>query len=382
MSSALAAYLNNETMSNFNPNSSLVRDDADVSILPVFLDALYTGPVNDLFFQASTDTPGEGWMSDNPVGVMGCTEQHQFCDASGSQECTALSGYWENGKTTMFDGTQNEVASWLFYAIENNFLWHMAGDLGGDALAASLFVSQGSWRDSSPLPDGQWQNEVVGWHQFIMARMQKLIVEIAAGPQIDSATGYTVADFGQYMEDFPRSELLIYDVCKNVKIRDSSFYSWNTVGVVVIIVVGLAIIFTSLFLESIVGFIQKRTRRWAYKRQDWIQDHVVHLQRHGYEKSVAHVSWTGHEHSVPTTERKEKFASLSRHSLPVTQPGNVYSVGSPKSSTAPFVNVRQTVSPVSSPGLVSQTPLSPESSSNSGYFQRMPPQYPSAGNPV
>ena len=370
--SALTGYVNNETMSNFNPNSSLVRKDADVSVISIDLDALYSGPVDDLLYQASTTDSSGDWISDNPVGVMGCTEQHRFCDAEDSTKCTDLNGFYENGKSTLFTGTQGQVAGWLYYAIQNNFLWHMVQDLGEEALGASLFATQGFWRDSSPLPNGQWENEAVGWHQFIMARMQKLIVQIAAGPQVDSATGYTVANLEPYMEDYDDSELMLYDVCKNVKIRDSSFYSWNVIGVVVIIVVGVIIIATSLFLEPIVSRILKRTKRWRHKREDWIQDHVVHLQRHAYEKSVGHVSWKGHEDSVPTTEHRETFASLSRHSLnSVAKPAGVYS------ADAPTVSVKTAGSPGISPSLAPSSPtfsLRGSPVSNGDYFQTMPPR--------
>ena len=396
--SAFIDYLGNASQSTIFVNSSLNRTDADVTILPIFLDAFYSAPVDDLLYQASAsgaeeDPYGYGstvYPSDKPVGVMGCMEQHQFCRAD-TDVCTAMTGYWDAGDEGVFDvgSPQLAIAGWLYASIIENALWHMVGDLNGEALLANIYVTQGNGQLSASMPKGTWQKEVLAWHQFIMARMQKLIVEVAAGPQIDEVLGYSDADIQQFMEDWDSDTLSKYNVCKNVKVMDSNFYSWNIIGVVVIILVGLIIIFISLSIEKIASLVQKHiVKRWRHKREDWVshnqvvfvsysdlriiliywhqvQDHAVQLQRHGFEKSVGHVSWIGHSDSVPTTKEHEKFTSISRHS--VAQLPGVYSKGMP----SPQV-VEKPVSPGVSLSLAPNSPsLSPNSprSHRSGYFQ-------------
>lgn len=379
---------NNDTYSNFRPISLLQREDADVTLLAATMGAWFEEPINDLFYQANTPyqdpaTDAPYYISAGNMSMMGCTEQHQFClkvEPGGiGRKCTKLQGYSDAGDAFgPGDKEQWEVANWLYYTILNNRLSDMARDLSGDALLANLYVGTGHSTISAQLPQGQWQQEIVGWHEFIMARMQKLIVEIVAGPQIDNTLGNATDEFKKYVTPFTKEELGGYDVCSNIKVVDANFYSWNIVGVVVVIIVGILIILTSLFIEPVTGYFQRRTGRGEHKHQDWVEDHVVHIQRHAFEKSVGHVPWTGHEKDVPTTENKEKFGSLARHSV-VRSPGTVYSVGSPKSPTGPFVSVQPAASPGASPSLGTQPPMH---ESGSGYFQGMPPRYPPGASPV
>lgn len=82
--------------SSFSPIPQLQRTDADVTLVFLQNNVNYTARVDDMWFSATNRTPGsigeDGlWVADDPISVMGCTEQHQFCKSD--DECSDLSGW-------------------------------------------------------------------------------------------------------------------------------------------------------------------------------------------------------------------------------------------------------------------------------------------------
>jgi hypothetical protein len=129
-----------------------------------------------------------------------------------------------------FTGEQLAIVQHLFNSIVGNALNNMVYTLGDAALQADLRLDGAQSLYSGTLPDGQWVTEVLGWHSYMMAHMQRIMYDLAAGP--------TDPSFNQYVLKPSAENQAIFDVCANQKIRDSHFYSFSVFGLAVTLVVG------------------------------------------------------------------------------------------------------------------------------------------------
>ena len=197
-------YLDSLNNSGFDPIPELQRDDADTTIF--FLsanDIAYLAPVDDPLYSAhvqaptTLDDPAESgaqtfYYRDQPVGVLGCTQQFQFCNPNlrGDTGCTPLSGYY-----SIFDNPNITDSLWET-AAQNSSFEHFTWAIGVfgfastniDEVVASLGISALLARNSlgvglqGPLPNNQWELEVEHWIQASMALVQRTLLEQATGP--------------------------------------------------------------------------------------------------------------------------------------------------------------------------------------------------------
>lgn len=77
----------------WTPIDPLNRADADVTLVLIGTNAItYDEEVSDPVFQANQTTIGdEFWISDYFIRVVGCADQHQFCNPE-TGSCTAMNG--------------------------------------------------------------------------------------------------------------------------------------------------------------------------------------------------------------------------------------------------------------------------------------------------
>jgi hypothetical protein len=86
--SIYGSFINDALNSAFRPIPELNRTDADVMLIGIHSRALYSNPVYDPVFK-STTSPGPSakyYSSDLTIGLIGCTEQYQFCN--GHNKCS------------------------------------------------------------------------------------------------------------------------------------------------------------------------------------------------------------------------------------------------------------------------------------------------------
>ena len=138
------------------------------------------------------------WFRDNPVSVLGCAQQYQFCNPNlpANTSCTSLTGL--ELASNMTDGLwQSPAQNVSYYSIVDVF-----GDYGialddiVGALGVSSLTARNSWNDiigvQGPLPNNQWQLEVQYWHSISMALLQRFIVEQATGPTSETVYPWLV----------------------------------------------------------------------------------------------------------------------------------------------------------------------------------------------
>ena len=288
--------------SNFAPISQLNRSDADVTLVFLTNFANYPQPVTDAFFNATVPVDGAfgsstTYTAGEAIAVMGCTEQHQLCDPVTST-CSSFTGITPLGDLKQFTGEQLAIVQHLFNAIAGNALNNMVFTLGDAALQADLRLDGAQSIFSGTLPDGQWITEVLGWHSYMMAHMQKIMYDLAAGP--------TDPSFNQYVMKPSAKNQAIFDVCANQKIRDSHFYSFSVLGLVITLLVGGSIVLLNLCLSTVVGWFQRFSGKGVHRREYWRLDHSLQVQRMAYENAGIG-RWKGKHSLVPVTGKGERF---------------------------------------------------------------------------
>lgn len=332
------AGLAGQNGSDFIPISQLNRTDADVTLIFLSNFAYYPEPVTDLFFNATVPVEGSiggstTYTAGMPIAVMGCTEQHQLCDPVAGT-CSPLTGINVLGNMDQFTGEQLAIVQHVFNAITGNALNNMVFTLGDTALQADLRLDGAQSLYSGTLPEGQWMTEVLGWHSYIMAHMQRIMYDLAAGPSDPS--------FNIYVSPPSAENQAIFDVCANQKIRDSHFYSFSVLGMFITLVVGGSVVVLNLSLAVVVGWIQRITGKGIHQHEHWKLDHSLQVQRMAYENAgIGH--WKGQRSIVPVTAKGERFDKPTRAVVDGVSAASP--LFSPKMGYSPYTIVSQESSP-------------------------------------
>jgi len=237
-----------------------------------------------------------GYISDEPLSFLACTEQYQVCTSAG--ECSPQTGYYglqDTSKLPIFNSVQQSMIGLLYNADEQ--VASTIIQLGIDCLRA---VDVCILSHSLALPDDQWKTEISFWWAVTMASLQQVLVEQATGP--------TNPAYQQYMvkptEDQGAS------LCSLQKVRRSDYDSFSSLGIALILVIGGILIATDLFLASVVGHFQRGHAAANRKRLEWVQNGFLQLQRLAYQRGGMG-TWTGEENSVPLTQKNEKLGLVN-----------------------------------------------------------------------
>ena len=264
---------------------------------------VYEAPVYDPFFLATT--PGtitqDGtnyslYGADRYINVLGCTDQHQFCNPA-TGRCTELTA-WNLVDKAIYTIGLNEVqlntAVRLGLYMEAIDTYFSVNSRGANALRASETVHSNV---QVALPDDQWITEVSSWFAVSLAKLQQKTVQYATGPSYAS-------DGLQLIGPLNKDEV---NMCKNQIIRSQGgTISFSVLGISIILIVGGILIVASLVVDTLVGFI-RRTVKWKeHKSLQWILDEKLQLQRLAYEEA-GQGRWSGCAGSVPVMKEDDRI---------------------------------------------------------------------------
>lgn len=334
----------------WRPIDALKVPDSDVYIFFMSAPGIrYSAPVTDPWFSAQTpanrthanETASSFWVQDEPLGVMACAQQFQFCNPNlpESERCEPLRGLLDPRRfdtwTKIFP---SKNALDMIYWAETVFLYSIdmlsttVYYVGASALRARYGLSHGF---SGPLPANQWQLEVEHLKNGMLASLQDAFVVVANGvPE-------ALEEFRQppmANESMPRM------MCANQKIVSNAYSSFNVMGVCLILIIGTLIILLELGLEPAISWWRRRKYRKhhvldmecgsnvksghpLYSTLEWSQTSVLQLQRLAHE-SAGYGNWSGCDKTVPVTERGEVLAclDLNESEHPVLQAAKMSSV--------------------------------------------------------
>lgn len=230
------------------------------------------------------------------VNVMACADQHQFCNPNNDQctDLTSNSVAVDLATTIGLNAVQLFIVDLLAFQLNESPLDRTLARRGGSALRAQEMLHDIA---SDSLPDDQWMIEVDSWFNTGLARLQKFVVEYAAGPQY-------VAD-PAYIMKF--DDALGKSMCHNQMVLSTGdTISFSVLGLALVLIICSILILTNLVVETMVGFIQRRYKTGSYRRLQWIVDGKLQLQRMAFEEAEMG-TWSGGAAAVPVTRLGEKF---------------------------------------------------------------------------
>lgn len=273
------------------------RTDADIILYFLAANSIeYASPVDDPWFSAHRNLSYNTWASDSYQQALGCTDQYQICNPNTGQ-CYPLDGFHSEKPRPQIglNEYQNQTAA---------IIMDMEAQISGpdvievlvqDALLASRlqqFVSG----ISSPLPDHQWMLEVSWWFAITLAHLQQAIVEYATGPSPEHLLNGQAVPL--HVKGDPNSTVT-RAICNSQMIQSTGEYqNFSVLGLCCILVIGGTIMFVSLYIESLVGFVQRKLRMGQEGRSRWMADSYFQVQRMMYE-GRGYGKWKGHMDTVP-----------------------------------------------------------------------------------
>jgi hypothetical protein len=319
--STLGSFINDPMFSAFSAIPQLNRTDADVSILLLHNRAMYTYPVTDPFFKSTThrtDASAMFFTADQDLGVIGCTEQYQFCN--GALNCTAPIAWGQYDRESVkqalgYNNAQLALFDVIYHSALIIRLFSILFMLEDTALLASDLL-YGTYGVSTGLPDNQWQREIENLHNISMAAMQQSVVAHASAPDLSISYGpNSTTSYGWLKQDtLPEQQ----KICRNQKIKALGYYSFNVLGLSLTLSFGIIIIVLGSVAPSIANYWRRKahgpelpsvldmTDLPSYRTEEWkcsdpLHLHAVALKGHGVNLR------TDSERKTLSLNRKEPF---------------------------------------------------------------------------
>lgn len=319
---------------HFWPIPELVPTNSTVTLVFAVFFGLYAEPSDDLWFpahfndsvylsQEGSESVSTYYAPDNPISVMACTEQYQFCNPSSpanSPSCTSL-----QSSDQISDDTFGEIAE-IFPNKHQQTIYNLVdyvltsispiieeAPLLANALAIEIF--------SLPLAPNHWTLEVQNWFRLVLANMQFSNLYFATGPPLE----YTQPGVQQ---DNITADPNLRWLCQNFIIRRNDYTNFRTLAIGLVFGLGTLIISISLCLETIVGMVRSKWRRGRWRQRAWWAEGTLQLQRRAFGGMGIH-NWEIDEWSrVPITEEKVVFSALKNWDdmLPITMGRKMNSV--------------------------------------------------------
>jgi hypothetical protein len=321
------------SINDWTPIPALRLTDADVHL--AFLSAPeihFSNPIDDPWFSAHKSASGlhdhdsetvlDAYLQDEPLSVMGCTQQVQYCNPNlpENERCEPLRGIIdprasERVHAIFPDESQFAAVKWADYMWTSNVytIGATLGFIGASALRARYSLSYGY---SGPLPTNQWQLEAEHWIKAELASLQDVFVDTANGLP-DALKDFSVEP--------SVNETVARAMCQNQKIVSTRYSSFNVLGLSLILILGALIIILDMALEPCVArwATRKYTKRLSSMRDEeseskthplysvveWNQTGTLQLQRLAHEEA-GFGTWTQCDGDVPVTEPGQLIAGL------------------------------------------------------------------------
>ena len=280
------------------------RTDAEVSLFLLASNSvLYEGLVNDPFYLATVPfhltengTDFAYYVSDRYVSVLGCTDQHQFCDPLRGN-CTQLTTsalVFDEITTIGLNNVQVNTALRVGYSMLFLNTFYSVNSRGASALRASETVNNGF---QIALPDNQWITEVSSWFAVSLAKLQQKTVQYATGSP-------STSDALQLAGPLNKEQA---NMCKSQIIRSQSgTTSFSMLGISIILVLGGNLIMTSLVIDTLVGWIRRKFHWNEHKSLQWTLDEKLQPQRLAYEEA-GQGRWSCCAGPVPVMKRVDNI---------------------------------------------------------------------------
>jgi len=239
--------------------------------------------VHDPFFKATTpwELNDSLFKADLPWTVIACTEQYSFCNKDNCTGYDAIAKFNDDRlkREIGLKGMQVTTFSLLSRGISTSVFQPLIFQL-----KHNLFLASKRLLDplllSPPLPDDQWSFEVRHLFNVSLATLQVFMLGFASPPPLSiDATTNTEQTFESFV--IPPTEEDAKKICNTQKIRSTEYYSFNFVGLLIILIVGVLLILVASFVPWLVGRRKERSKnpKTRYQQQEWENMSPLHLFR-------------------------------------------------------------------------------------------------------
>ncbi|KAE9367250.1 hypothetical protein N431DRAFT_350195 [Stipitochalara longipes BDJ] len=289
---------------DWTPISQLNRTDADIVLFFLGANSIsYISPVDDPWFAAhrhhisNIGVTENTWRSDAFIQVLACADQYQICNP-GTDQCSSLDSLQATKQQLQQIGLNDYQNQTAFIIMDIGAALFGTGAVfealgSGALLATSQVVPPGV---SFSLPDNQWMLEATWWFTIGLAGLQQSVVEYATGPNPDhlvDGQAIPLSTLGDPNSTVTRT------ICNSQMIKSNGGYqNFSVLGLCCILAIGGSIIIVSLYVESIVGFVQKKVDKGEKGRTRWMADSNFQVQRMMYE-GRGYEKWKGQKDAVP-----------------------------------------------------------------------------------
>jgi hypothetical protein len=239
------------------------------------------------------------------VSVMACNLIHKYCTLD-RQTCTSGAGF-EATRAELQDENlslspeQRSTAIRINAATYETNIFDMVTPRRHAALQAQTVAED---TNQSPLPDNQWEHEVLFWEQASLARLQAILHEYAAGSvvQLSSRLKDRLRKVPRNDSE-PNSKANQYwlSMCQAQVTRDAQgTLNFTALGLLIITTIGTLVVTLSFVLESVTAFFQRRSKIGTVRAVMWQRDESLQTLRSMFE-SHRRGTWQGSEKLIPTT---------------------------------------------------------------------------------
>lgn len=275
-------------------------DNTDLSIFFIAFNSIrFTEECQDPVFGAKhLNGSGTTIMSTRYVAPIACSETYTFCNTKGV--CTPAVGttpLWDHAvKDLNLNTVQLATITRLMQYLPWINLYQSVLPRPANALRAQDTVFE---LEQPYLPDNQWEIEIEGWFADTLAKLQYLVAEYADQPKEYLQYGDELVQL--WKDDKNDLSDALRAMCFNQLVNDGhSTMSFSIAGLVVIFTIGGSLIFLSLFIETLVAFVQKKTGYGLIAQEAWLQDETIKLQSALFEQAGLG-SWIGRQDAIPVT---------------------------------------------------------------------------------
>ncbi|KAG6353543.1 hypothetical protein INS49_005505 [Diaporthe citri] len=355
----------------YTPSSSLQTDteyfpkDGDLHLIFLSGNGIrFQEPVNDPWYRATVPTrpivaatkPGTSaehpaYRSEEAASPMACLEQFQLCYGSTSR-CGPLASWLDaqDGASKLLNfpleregpPADNHPAS-RFYWFVALFTYAVPGlqpvllQLGANSLASMRSLYAGVM---GPLPDNQWQVDVMQWWATYLAGIQSAVVSIASGPIDPSLEHLRIRPYNQWIQD---------SICNNQIIRSSDYTSFSLFGLCFTYILGLIIVIVAFCLDPVLDTLSTRFHRGAYSYVEWTSTDTLQLQRMAFQ-GVKSGTWSGSASSVPVTSKAGEIMANLPFEYPISQlrsekPGSNVAIKATAGTSVPTSPLKTSITP-------------------------------------
>jgi hypothetical protein len=347
MSISSASYYGTHNVSpqEFVPMPDLKVSNADVTLLSISSTIGYTDIVEDPWFRATRTSNWEltnshlnyilpysppataiSYYPDRINSILGCIEQYDFCT---STECSGLQGLYAHYTSSYLNlnmsSKQKATFNLTWAALRGVTLQWGTFFLRDQMLLAQEKILDAEQAILAVLPSNQWELETKNLLSAMLAATQLRIYGFASPPNLPLYTSKGTSSSRAYLT--PPGSPEEAQLCSVIRVRDSAYYNFSMVGLLVVLILGTVIITISIVCAFCV---ERKMKRNDHSRREWVESHFLWLLPRAFD-SHGVGPWKSEEEGIPVLEVASLLFSAER--LWESEPAHVTPELSPKRSS-------------------------------------------------